>query len=412
MINGFIQKPVVDIVMPTYNNIDIMLSSVITILRYTMTPYRLHIVNNGHPFPDGMIRSKFVEIHEVNKNLGWMGAVNYGAKKGNSEFIMMINDDIHILDHQEGWLNILLRECSRKEIGAAGPSSNNVMHLQNIFIQEVPRRFTVSILSGFCMLTRRSLFEKIGGLDESLSGADDIDYSIRVRKEGYKLAVCRDSFVYHRGCVTNIREQGSSYNSDDYKTKHNIELIRKHGFRHWLQESCIGIEDQIIGDPQHSDLEGEYLAKWVSGKCIDIGCGGRPVSDKATGIDVIPEGQFNYTPSQMGKVTQASLFYDGKILPFDDGAIDSIVCRHVFEHFLTPWDYLKDWKRVLKKGGTAAIALPDEDLLPSVPLDPTHLHAYSRASIKSLVDFVGGFEEVEVWNAPKGYSFVIVIRKK
>lgn len=411
MINGFVKEPIVDVIVPTFNNVNILLSMVNTFLRYTMTPYRMYIINNGDPFPGNCINSNLVEIHEIGKNLGWMGGINHGAKLGKAPYILLLNDDIQVIDHDAGWLNKLLRVCSNKDIAVAGPSSNIVMHLQNISLQGLPRQFTASIVSGFCMLTKRKVFEDLGGLDENLSGGDDIDYSMRVRKAGYKLAICRDSFIYHRGYTTGRRLYGDQWNSEDYRTKHNIELIRKHGFRPWVETACTGIIDQISGNPIDTDHEGNYLKGWVNGKCLDIGCGGKKVHPDCIGIDVIPEGEFNYTPSQCGRITEASLFYDGNKLPYGDNSIDSIVCRHVFEHFLTPWDHLKDWKRVLKVGGRAAVALPDEDLLPTVPLDPTHLHAWSKASFRSLVDFVGGFKIVESWDSPKGYSFVSVIEK-
>ena len=165
------------------------------------------------------------------------------------------------------------------------------------------------------------------------------------------------------------------------------------------------------GDAE-GDPEGDYMRSFVNGKTLDVGCGGRKLHPDAIGVDVIPEGNFNYTPSQCGAITQASVLYDGKKLPFEDNSIDVILCRHVFEHFLSPWKILDDWHRVLKPDGIAVVALPDEALLPTIPLDPTHLHAYTPFSFFSFVERLGKFVMESSWPAPKGNSFVVLLRKQ
>jgi len=59
-------------------------------------------------------------------------------------------------------------------------------------------------LIGFCMLVKMEIVKKIGGLDESFSPAhyEDDDYCFRILKEGYKLLLCKDTFVHHYGSKT------------------------------------------------------------------------------------------------------------------------------------------------------------------------------------------------------------------
>ena len=64
--------------------------------------------------------------------------------------------------------------------------------------------FTVPKLSGFCLLMKRTVYEKIGGLDErfGLGFFDDDDLAERARRAGFELAVAHDLFVHHFGSRT------------------------------------------------------------------------------------------------------------------------------------------------------------------------------------------------------------------
>src|SRR5260370_23534335 len=64
--------------------------------------------------------------------------------------------------------------------------------------------FTVGKLSGFCLLMKRAVYDKIGGLDErfGLGFFDDDDLAERARRAGFELAVAHDLFVHHFGSRT------------------------------------------------------------------------------------------------------------------------------------------------------------------------------------------------------------------
>ncbi len=59
-------------------------------------------------------------------------------------------------------------------------------------------------LSGFCLLIKRAVYDKIGGLDErfGLGFFDDDDLAERARRAGFDLAVAHDLFVHHFGSRT------------------------------------------------------------------------------------------------------------------------------------------------------------------------------------------------------------------
>ena len=51
------------------------------------------------------------------------------------------------------------------------------------------------------MLVRREFIDANGGMDEAFSPGyyEDTDLSLRLRKEGYRLRICKNSFIYHAG---------------------------------------------------------------------------------------------------------------------------------------------------------------------------------------------------------------------
>ncbi len=112
--------------------------------------------------------------------------------------------------------------------------------MQNIFATVPFRVYAARFLIGFCVLVRRSVLDKVGGIDNSLPGGDDLDLSMRLRSAGYKLIVDRDVFVFHHGFKTGNRVYGDvnepgGWNSYEFLEKTNFALIRKHGFKAWYE---------------------------------------------------------------------------------------------------------------------------------------------------------------------------------
>lgn len=70
-------------------------------------------------------------------------------------------------------------------------------------------------VSGACLLTRASLWEKLGGLDERFfAHMEEIDYCWRAQLQGYRIACVSESCVYHLG-------GGTLPNSSPFKLKLN-----------------------------------------------------------------------------------------------------------------------------------------------------------------------------------------------
>jgi SAM-dependent methyltransferase len=89
-------------------------------------------------------------------------------------------------------------------------------------------------------------------------------------------------------------------------------------------------------------------------------------------------------------------------LPFPEASFDAVVAGELLEHLRFPDGLVAEARRVLRPGGVLVGSVPNAFRLQSrlrflrgVPPedDPTHLHLYSPAAIRSLL---AGFEDVRL----------------
>lgn len=86
----------------------------------------------------------------------------------------------------------------------------------------------VDFATGCCLLIPRQVIEIVGPLDEALFlYSEDVDYSLRVKKAGYKLIFYPDSIIWHK----NAGSSGGSGSPTQqyYQTRNRLWLAKKHG---------------------------------------------------------------------------------------------------------------------------------------------------------------------------------------
>lgn len=123
-----------------------------------------------------------------------------------------------------------------------------------------------------------------------------------------------------------------------------------------------------------------FYARFIPGpRVLDIGYrGGEP--------DALPivDGAVGIEPGYPG--------YDGYRLPFEDGFVDCVFASHVLEHVAPPDDFIRDWLRVLRVGGTMIVVVPHAYLyerrltVPPSRWSPEHLFSVTPSSLLGLVE--------------------------
>lgn len=154
-------------------------------------------------------------------NCGYASAADQGAKAGCNPYIVFLNPDTLVGDH---WIERLQYHLGPHKTAAVGPVSNYVAGLQKAELY-LPKEFCdcndldslnqklrkkyhqqgleTKVLIGFCLMVKRKVYERIGGMDHNLFlGNDDLDLSWRITKAGYRLAVAKDCAVFHKGQVS------------------------------------------------------------------------------------------------------------------------------------------------------------------------------------------------------------------
>ncbi len=406
-----------DIIIPTMDNYEYLAPCLQSILRNKVSDnlFHIYVVNNGHPDSCNWINNDNVTVIQAGDNLGWEGGLKLGLEKTEAPFVMFLNDDILIPQASRNWINILLQHFRQKNIGAVGPSSNVVMGNQNIFNDSPNPLMFSQYLIGFCFLTRRSAIMEVGGIDDTLPGGDDLDMSIRLRKGGYKLVVDKTVFVYHHGFKTGTRIHGevnkrNGWNSYEMLEKTNFAIIKKHGFREWANTISGKVDLTYYMPPSIDDIEGELIRKEIKhGKVIDLGCGANKTIPEAIGVDMIPKNEVIDTLNKA--VSQADVQANiTEPLPFEENSIDTIIMRHIMEHLPDSVTILKHLNSLLVENGRLIIAVPDDAIHQSIPMNIEHVHGFNKQSMKALLE-VTGFKVVKQMDSENGVSFITIGEK-
>src|SRR3990167_9718581 len=397
----------VDIIIPTWNNISQALQCVNSIIAHTicLSNIRIIIVNNGAPESmEFMSKHPCITVLEAGKNLGWEGGLKLGLEYSKTPWVMFMNDDTNVTYASNLWINRMVNQFRNPKVAAVGPMSNVVSGRQNIFNDQSTGFHSpeATFLIGFCMMLDRKKLDEVGGVDDTLPGGDDFDLAIRFRQAGYKLIIDRNVFVYHHGFQSGIRLRGGSdkpggWNSVEMTDKTNHALIRKHGFNNWIgtHYGFAKTDSESIKKLNETEIVQKHV---VGDDVLELGCGSVKTVERAIGVDIAPRGESTKVLSQ---ISCADIVADlqGNLIEVT-GQYDTIIGRHILEHMIDPIRALAVWTTKLKDHGRLILVCPDELKTQTIPLDPTHFHAFTSDSLDTIAQTVGlkriAFEDSDI----------------
>ena len=221
-------KPLVSIVIPTRDQIDLLERCVESIREKTRYPhFEIVIVDNQSTDPRAVAKlqewqqSGAVRVMAYDAPFNYSGLHNQAVPQCAGEFICLLNNDTEVI--AADWLHHLVAQAMRPGVGAAGAMllypDDTIQHAGVILglggigdhrHAREPRyceghmgrlriAHQISAVTAACVVFRKAHFEAAGGLDESnLQVAyNDVDFCLRLLELGYRNIWTPLALLYH-----------------------------------------------------------------------------------------------------------------------------------------------------------------------------------------------------------------------
>ncbi len=207
-------RPLVSIVIPTQDQVDVLARCLESIARSTYTNHEIVLVENQSRQPETFDYYRSLESRRDIRLIAWNDRFNYSqvnnfaADQAHGEVLLFLNNDTQV--RSRDWLERMLEHALRPEIGAVGAKllypNGEVQHGGVIlgiggvaghahkcdsessagYFHRLVVSQNLSAVTGACLMLRKEVFAETGGFDERLAIAfNDVDLCMRIRRQGY-----------------------------------------------------------------------------------------------------------------------------------------------------------------------------------------------------------------------------------
>ncbi|MGI4746036.1 MAG: glycosyltransferase [Janthinobacterium lividum] len=156
-----------------------------------------------------LARDPRVKIIRQDGPFNWSAINNRVAARGQGKLLLFLNNDIEILNRD--WLSELVRQVLQPDVGVVGARlfyrDGSVQHAgiaitptgarhilrsarddDSGYMGQIVLTRDVAAVTGACMMVRRTVFDALGGFDETFPlTCNDIDFCFRARKAGHRV---------------------------------------------------------------------------------------------------------------------------------------------------------------------------------------------------------------------------------
>ena len=202
--------------------------------RSSYSNYEIIIVENNSTTDE--IRKLYKEYQEKYpfiKVVTYEGAFNYsavnnlGVKYAEGEYILLLNNDTEVIT--PGWMEEMLMYAQREDVGAVGAKllygDRTIQHAGVVlklgahrtaghghykqpdsklgYMGRLCYAQNVSAVTGACLLVKKSVFERVNGLEESFQiSLNDVDFCLKLRELGYLNVWTPFAELYHHESIS------------------------------------------------------------------------------------------------------------------------------------------------------------------------------------------------------------------
>lgn len=243
-------SPLISIIILNFNRSRDTIECIQSLKKINYSNYKILLIDNCSSDNSFQIFNNMlneVEIIKTTDNLGYTGGINFGLEyvsKYSPDYILVLNNDTivnpeflsHLADAMENDLNsvaaggTILYEHERNKIWYA---SGNIIKWRGMAVHYSKGKIFDSskhkeiiqteFISGCMVLIRYKYLNIIGFEDDDFfMYLDDIEYSIRMKRKGFKLLYVPQSIIYHK-----VENENESPFKLYYSVRNRLLLISK-----------------------------------------------------------------------------------------------------------------------------------------------------------------------------------------
>jgi len=217
------------VIIPVFGKAALTRQCLDTVFQTSGDNYEVIVVDDASPddtasMLEGYGKAITVVTHKGNK--GFATSCNDGAAAAKGDYLVFLNNDTI---PKKGWLDALVGYADgHPRVGAVGAkllfpndtiehagmairNDGHPIHIYAGFAADHPavnKSRLFQILTGACLLLRRSAFDEVKGFDTAfLNSHEDVDLCLRLGRAGHEVHYCHTSEVYH--LETSTREMNS-----------------------------------------------------------------------------------------------------------------------------------------------------------------------------------------------------------
>ena len=201
------------VIIPVYNRPDEARELLESLCAQTCRDFEVVIVEDGSAIPCKEVAEAYadrLDIHYYVKENGGPGrARNYGVERARGEYVLILDSDAVL---PEGYIAAVEDELEREPADAFGGPDRahpDFTPMQKAINYAMTSFFTTGGIRGgkkkldkfyprsFNMGVRREVYQALGGFSDMRFG-DDIDFSTRIFKGGYRCRLFPEAWVWHK----------------------------------------------------------------------------------------------------------------------------------------------------------------------------------------------------------------------
>jgi glycosyltransferase involved in cell wall biosynthesis len=195
-----VKNPKISVVIPTLNEEKYIEKTLLSLKAQTIkVPYEIIVVDSNSKDRTVEIARKYADKVIITKRKGIAVGRNVGAKYARGEILVFVDADTVLLPNvlEKAYNEIRKRDVSLVSCPIVPMTPSLLIHL----MYRVYNQFSISSIkfgrpqiSGMFMVTKRKIFDSVGGFNENLKILEDFDFSEKVSKLG-KVKMITSVFV-------------------------------------------------------------------------------------------------------------------------------------------------------------------------------------------------------------------------